>query len=116
MENLNLLTFKEKIFDFEKDSDWVFKGTKPAIVDFYADWCGPCKMLAPVLAEISKEYEGIIDVYKIDTEKEQELSSVFGISSIPSILFIPLKEKPQMLSGALPRDGLKEVIARLFNL
>ena len=104
--NLTKETFKEKVFDFETNKEWNFVGDKPAIVDFYADWCGPCKVLAPTLEELSKEYDGKIDIYKIDTEKEQELAGVFGIRSIPSILFIPMEGQPQMAAGALPKDTL----------
>jgi thioredoxin 1 len=103
-------TFKQKIFDFEKSQEWKFEGDLPAIIDFYADWCGPCKMIAPILEELSKEYEGKINIYKIDTESEQELAGMFGIRSIPSLLFVPKNDKPQMAQGALPKDALKEAI------
>lgn len=116
VEFLNMETFKEKIFDFEKDTDWKFKGDKPAVIDFYADWCGPCKMVAPILDELSKEYEGKVDIYKIDTEVEQELAGMFGIRSIPSLLFIPLNDKPQMAAGALPKDTFKEVFRDVLKV
>jgi thioredoxin 1 len=102
--------FKDKIFDYTKSKEWSFAGDMPAIIDFYADWCGPCKMVAPILEELSDEYAGKINIYKVDTEKEQELSSVFGIRSIPSILFIPKDGQPMMQPGALPKDNLIEVI------
>ncbi len=110
MENLTKETFKEKIFDFEANNEWNFKGNKPCIVDFYADWCGPCKALTPVLEELSKEYDGKVDFYKIDTDKERELSATFGIQSIPSILFIPEEGKPQMAKGAMPKQSIVEAI------
>ncbi|PJA95896.1 MAG: thioredoxin [Ignavibacteriales bacterium CG_4_9_14_3_um_filter_34_10] len=106
--------FKEKVFDYTKNSDWNYQGELPAIIDFYADWCGPCKMVAPVLEELSEEYKDQINIYKVDTEVEQELASVFGIRSIPSILFIPKNDKPQMSMGALPKTTFKEVIDKVL--
>ena len=110
MEHLTIDTFRAKVFNFEQNKDWKFEGSLPAIIDFYADWCGPCKMVAPVLEDLSKEYAGKVDVYKIDTEAEQELAAMFGIRSIPSILFIPLDGKPQMAVGALSKEGFKDAI------
>ncbi len=104
--------FKEDIFDYTKSKEWEFKGELPGIIDFYADWCGPCKMVAPVLEELSEEYEGKINIYKVDTEVEQELASVFGIKSIPSILFMPKDKQPMMQAGALPKNALEEVIEK----
>jgi thioredoxin len=114
MEHLTLESFKTKIFNFETSNEWKFEGELPAIIDFYADWCGPCKMVAPVLEELASEYEGKINIYKVDTEKEQELAGLFGIRSIPSLLFIPKEDKPQMAQGALPKDALKDVIENLL--
>lgn len=114
VEHLTLQTFKEKVFNYEKNEDWKFEGVKPCIIDFYADWCGPCKMVAPVLEELSKEYEGKIDVYKIDTEEEQELSMMFNIRSIPALLFVPLSDKPQMSVGALPKSTIKTTIEEIL--
>lgn len=102
--------FKEKIFDYEKEQEWKYKGQLPAIIDFYADWCGPCKMVAPVLEELSKEYEGQLVIYKVDTEKEMELASVFGIRSIPTFLFIPVEGDPVMQPGALPKKSFQQII------
>ena len=110
MENLTKEVFKEKVFDFESNKEWKFEGDKPCIIDFYADWCAPCRALTPVLEELSEEYKGKVDIYKIDTEKEQELAGMFGIRSIPSILFVPLNAQPQMATGALPKDTLKKAI------
>jgi len=102
--------FKNKVFNYDTDKEWNYKGTLPAIIDFYADWCGPCKMVAPVLEELSKEYEGKIIIYKVDTEAEEELSAAFGIRSIPSFLFIPPTGLPMMQPGALPKNVFKQVI------
>jgi thioredoxin 1 len=115
-EHLTKETFIEKIFDFEKETEWKYKGERPAIIDFYADWCGPCKMVAPVIEELSVEYKGLVDVYKIDTEAEQELSAVFGIRSIPSLLFIPVGAQPQMAAGALPKDGFVHAFEDIFGI
>ena len=116
-EKLTTQEFKDKVFDWEAHSDWNYAGELPAIVDFYADWCGPCKMVAPILEEISTEYEGKLHVYKIDTDAEQELAMAFGIQSIPSLLFIPVGgEKPQMAAGALPKDQLEKVIKDVLKV
>ncbi len=103
--------FKDKIFDYVKDKEWYNKSEVPVIVDFYADWCGPCKQVAPVLEELSKEYEGKLVIYKVDTEKEEEVSSVFGIQSIPTFLFLPPADgEPIMQPGALPKHVFKQII------
>lgn len=107
---MNLADFKEKVFDFEKEDEWKYAGNLPAIIDFYADWCGPCKAIAPVLEELSKKYEGRLLIYKIDTEKENELSAIFGIQSIPTLLFIPMQGSPMLQKGAVPKNALEEVI------
>jgi len=111
MEHLTKETFLSKIFNYETNKEWRFEGEKPCLIDFYADWCGPCKAVAPVLEELASDYEGKIDIYKINTEEEQELASVFGIRSIPSFLFIPSEGQPQMAMGALP----KETFVRAFK-
>jgi len=85
-------------------------GDKPAVIDFYADWCGPCRAIAPSLEELADEYDNVIYIYKINVDKEKELSALFGIRSIPSLLFIPMEEKPQMVTGAIPKSQLKEAI------
>lgn len=103
--------FLQKVYNYEKNpNEWKYEGDKPAIVDFYATWCGPCKMLAPILEELAKEYDGQIVVYKIDTEKEPELSAAFGIRSIPTLLFIPKSGDPQVAQGAMPKASLKKAI------
>ena len=112
MATIKLTTeeFKNKVFDYTKHTEWSYAGDTPALIDFYADWCGPCKMVAPVLEELSKEYGDKVPIYKVDTEVEQELAAVFGIRSIPSMLFIPVNDQPKMQAGALPKNVLKEII------
>lgn len=112
MPTIQLTTagFKEHIFDFDAEKEWKYRGDLPAIIDFYADWCGPCKMVAPMLEELANEYEGKLLVYKIDTEAEQELSGAFGITSIPTFLFIPAEGDPSLQPGALPRHVFKQII------
>jgi len=112
MNHLTTSEFKEQIFDFDANKDFVFKGDKITIVDFYADWCQPCKMLTPILEELDKENEDV-DFFKVDTEAEQDLSRVFGIRSIPTLLFIPVKGKPIMTMGALPKEKFTEIIEKL---
>lgn len=114
MEHLTKKTFVEKVFNYEQNKDWKFEGKLPALIDFYADWCGPCKMIAPVLEDLAKEYDGKINIYKIDTETEQELAGVFGIRSIPSLLFCPVDGQPQMAAGALPKESLKQAINEIL--
>ena len=115
-ENLNKESFFEKVFNYEVNKEWKFEGEIPAIIDFYADWCGPCKMLAPVLEQLSEEYEGKVHIYKIDTEAEQELSAAFGIRSIPSMLFCPVNEDPQMAHGALPKQQIEQIIRDVLKV
>ena len=114
-ENLTKQIFLEKVFNYEKNKDWMYEGKLPAIIDFYADWCGPCKMIAPVLEELSNEYAGKINIYKVDTEAEQELAAAFAIRSIPSMLFIPMNEQPQMANGALPKQELQKLIKEVLK-
>lgn len=108
VQHLTSSEFKAKVFNYETNKEWKFKGKKPAMIDFYADWCGPCKIVAPILEELSEEFDGKIDIYKVNTEEERELSSVFGIQSIPSLLFIPKEGQPQMAMGVLPKETFKK--------
>ena len=108
--HLTAQDFKEKVFNYETGKEWKYEGNLPAIIDFYADWCSPCKMVAPILEELALEYSGKIIVYKVNTENEQELASVFGIQSIPTLLFIPKEGQPQAAMGALPRQTFEKVI------
>lgn len=109
--------FLKKVVNYETSpTEWNYLGDKPAIIDFYADWCGPCKQVAPVLEELAAEYDGKMYVYKINTEVEQELAAAFGIQSIPTLLFVPMGEKPQMAQGALPKETLKEVITNVLSV
>jgi thioredoxin len=112
MATLQMTTqdFKDKVFNYETEKEWKYLGALPAIIDFYADWCGPCKMVAPILEDLSQEYEGKIIIYKVNTDAEPELSSVFGIQSIPTILFIGADGEPMMQPGALPKYGFKKII------
>ena len=109
-EDLTKETFLTKVFDYEKNKDWKFEGELPCLIDFWAPWCGPCRMVAPVMEELSKEYAGKVNFYKINTDVEQELGSVFGIRSIPSLLFVPKEGQPKMAVGALPKETLKKAI------
>jgi len=115
-EHLTKQDFLNKVFNYEQNQEWKFEGDKPCIIDFYADWCQPCKIVAPILEEISEEYKGKLNVYKVDTEKEQELAAVFGIRSIPSMLFVPMNDKPQMAVGALPKDSLIQAMKEVLGV
>jgi thioredoxin 1 len=119
MEHLTVESFKEKICDCGLgggDAKWQYKGMLPAVIDFYADWCGPCKMVAPVLEQLSKEYEGRLNIYKVNTETEQALAGAFGITSIPSILFIPVEGQPQMSAGAMPKNAFKQAFREILGV
>ena len=116
LEHLTIDTFKEKVFNYTENKEWKFEGERPCLIDFYADWCAPCKMVAPVLEELAAEYEGKIDIYKIDTEDQKELAAIFGIQSIPSLLFVPLDEQPQMAMGALPKETFIKAINEVLKV
>jgi thioredoxin 1 len=111
-EHLTKDTFLTKVFNFEKNKEWKYEGSLPAVIDFWAPWCGPCRMVGPVIDELSKEYEGKVQFYKINTDEEQELAGAFGIRSIPSLLFIPMTGQPKMAVGALPKEALKEAVEK----
>ena len=112
--HLTTETFKQKVFNFDENKEWKYEGTTPCIVDFYADWCGPCKQIAPIMDELAKEYIGKIIIYKVDTDKQRELSAAFGIRSIPSILFVPVEGQPQMAQGALPKETFVQAIEEVL--
>lgn len=103
--------FLKKVYNFEANpNEWKYEGDKPCIIDFFATWCGPCKALSPVLEEISKEYEGQIDVYKIDVDKESDLAGAFGIRSVPTLLLCPLNKEPRIAQGAMAKSQLKKMV------
>ena len=116
MEHLTKETFIEKVFDFEKNQEWKFEGKLPCLIDFYAEWCGPCKMVAPILEELSKEYEGKINIYKVDTEDQQELAGQFDIRSIPTLLVFREQILLYAQPGALPKSQLEQLIAQVKAL
>ena len=116
MEFLTKDSFLQKVFNYEQNKEWKFEGELPCIIDFYADWCGPCKMVEPVLQELAQKYRGKLNIYRVNTEDQQELAAAFGIQSIPSILFVPLNDKPQMAVGALPKNSIKKAISEVLNI
>jgi thioredoxin len=104
-------SFKKMVMDYEANpKQWVYEGEKPCIIDFYADWCKPCRMIAPIMEELAEEYEGQITIYKVDTQVERELASVFGIQSLPTVVFVPVNGNPSAQKGALPKESYKEII------
>jgi len=109
-------TFKKDVFDYENATEWKYLGDKPAIVDFYADWCGPCKRIAPIMEELAEEYDGKIVIYKVNTDKNRNLAAAFGIQSIPSILFIPMEGKPTMGQGAYPKETFERAIKEILKV
>jgi len=111
--NLTKEMFIEKISEFD---EFKFKGNKPALIDFWAPWCGPCKMLSPTIEELSKEYNSKIDIYKINTDEESELASLFNIQSIPTLIFIPVNKEIKSIMGAIPKDAIKKVFKEIFNI
>jgi thioredoxin 1 len=115
-EHLDSAGFKKKIFDWDKSEEWKYEGSIPAIVDFYAEWCGPCKVLGPVLEELSGKYQGKLSVFKVDIDKEPDLAGLFGVQSVPTLLFIPTEGKPSMSLGALPKPQLEKVIAEVLSV
>ena len=116
IEHLTKESFKEKVFNFETNKDWKFEGELPCLIDFYADWCGPCKTVAPILEELAQEYDGKLNIYKVDTEEQRELAGMFGIQSIPSLLFVPKEGMPQMAQGALPKETFEKAIADVLSV
>jgi len=115
-EHLTKETFKQKVFDFETNKEWKYEGSVPCLIDFYADWCGPCKMVAPILDELQEEYDDKLMIYKVNTEQEQELAGIFGVQSIPSLLFVPMEGQPQMATGALPKATFEKAFAEVLKV
>jgi len=114
--HLTKADFLSKVFNYEQNQEWKYEGDLPCIIDFYADWCQPCKMVAPILEELSDEFAGKLHIYKVNTEQEQELAAVFGIRSIPSMLFVPMNDKPQMAVGALPKDSILQAMKEVLGV
>ncbi|WP_300702758.1 thioredoxin domain-containing protein [Bacteroides sp.] len=107
---MNKAMFLKDVFDYEKSQDWKYKGNKPAIIDLYADWCGPCRLTAPIMKELAKEYAGKIVIYKVNVDKEKELAALFNATSIPLFVFIPMKGEPQLFRGAADKATYKKMI------
>lgn len=114
--NLTKGGFLRRVADFENSpNEWKFLGNKPALIDFFAPWCGPCKMLSPVLDELAEEYEGTIDIYKVNIDNEEELAEIFGIRSVPTLLFVPLQGDPKRAMGAMPKSELRNLINKMLK-
>jgi len=116
IEHLTKVTFKQKVFDFEVNKQWKYAGNVPCIIDFYADWCGPCKKLAPTVEQVAKDYKGKINVYKVNVDEQQELAGAFGIQGIPAVLFCPQTEKPQMSTGLISRADFDKAIKDVLKI
>ena len=108
--HITTAVFKQKVFNYDVNKEWKFEGDKPCIVDFYADWCPPCRKLSPVIEELAKEYTGKIIIYKVNADEEKQLVMTLGINSLPTLLFCPQKGQPQVSMGALPKEDLKKAI------
>ena len=109
-------TFKKLVFDYEKETEWNYKGKVPAIIDFYANWCGPCKIVAPILEDLAKEYGDKLIIYKVNTKKARNLSTAFGIKSVPSIVFIPKEGQTRIIEGAPPKEILEKAIKDILKV
>lgn len=107
---MNKAMFIEKVFDYENSKEWKYKGDKPAIIDLYADWCGPCRMVAPIMKELAQEYAGKITVYKVNVDNERELAALFNATSIPLFVFIPMEGELQLFKGAADKATYKKAI------
>jgi thioredoxin 1 len=115
-EQLTKETFLKLVFNYEQNKGWKFEGDIPAVIDFWAPWCGPCRKVGPIIDELSKEYAGKVNFYKVNVDDEQELAGIFGIRSIPSMLFVPKEGEPKMSVGALPKDALVEAISHELSI
>jgi thioredoxin len=116
IQRMSKKDFLENIFDYEKNEEWAYQGERPAVIEFYADWCAPCRLIGPILEELEEEYLGIVDFFKVDTETEEELEAAFAIRSIPSILFIPKEGRPLIATGAMPKSQFRDIIeSELFR-
>lgn len=114
MEYLTNAQFRAKIFDYQNKQEWENQNDKPVLIDFYADWCGPCTMLTPILENMEKNYGDRVDFFKVDADQEQELLQAFGVQSLPTMLFIPKEGQPQMAKGAVQPDKLKQAIEEIL--
>jgi thioredoxin len=114
--HLDAAAFREKVFDYEKGGDWRYLGELPALIDFYAEWCGPCKSIAPTLEALSDEFAGKVSIYKVDTDREQELAMAFGVQSVPTLVFVPKEGQPRMAVGALTKKGFEQAFAEIFGV
>ena len=115
-ENLTKETFLQKVFNYEQNNEWKYEGDLPAVIDFWAPWCGPCRMVGPIIEELSTEYAGKVHFYKVNVDDEQELAGIFGIRSIPSMLFIPTEGKPKMSVGAVPKEALVQALSNELSV
>jgi len=107
-------SFKKLVFNYVENKEWKYEGKQPAIIDFYADWCAPCRQLSPLVDEIAKEYKGKIVVYKVDTEKEKELTQSIGITGLPTLLFIPAEGQPRISMGFIPKESLVKAVNEIL--
>jgi thioredoxin 1 len=115
-ESLNKADFLKKVFNFEQNRQWRFEGQRPCIVDFHADWCQPCKLLSPILDELSEEYKGEVDFYRLDTATDPQVAAIFGIRSIPTMLFVPKQGNPRMTVGVVPKATIRQAIREILGV